>query len=132
MHVVVVGGGIIGCAIAYELRRAGADVTLVERQRIGAGASSAAAGMLAPLVETSEPGPFSRLALQGLESFYACSDGLAEESGVDIEFRHDGVLRVAESALEEKKLQAFAASDATADLEARWLDRPALRDLEPA
>src|SRR6266567_3430196 len=104
MHVVVVGGGVIGCAIAYELRRAGADVTLVERQRIGAGASSAAAGMLAPLAESTDPGPFSRLALRGLEAFHERAAELIEESGIDFEFRRDGVIRVAESDAEEERL----------------------------
>ncbi len=43
-HVAVVGGGVIGVSVAYHLTRAGATVTLVERDRIGAGASSGNAG----------------------------------------------------------------------------------------
>jgi len=130
MHVLIAGGGVIGCAIAYELRRAGADVTLVERDRIGAGASSAAAGMLAPLAESAEPGPFSHLALQGLEAFNSQAGDLAEESGIDFEFRRDGVLRVAESPAEESRLRALVPQQSK-DVAAQWLDRPALADLEP-
>jgi glycine oxidase len=130
MHVLIAGGGVVGCAIAYELSRAGAEVTLVERGRIGAGASSAAAGMLAPLAESSDPGAFSRLALLGLDAFDRQSGELVEESGIDFEFRYDGVLRVAESATEEKRLQGLVAWQSE-QRAAHWLDRLALTQVEP-
>jgi glycine/D-amino acid oxidase-like deaminating enzyme len=48
--VVVVGGGIVGCAIAYELTRRGASVVLIERNELAAGASGRNHGLLvAPL-----------------------------------------------------------------------------------
>ncbi len=50
-RVVVVGGGVIGLAVAWRLARAGAAVTLVERERAGFGTSRVAAGMLAPITE---------------------------------------------------------------------------------
>lgn len=43
----VVGGGVIGLACAYYLRRGGAEVTILERARVGAGASSGNAGCIA-------------------------------------------------------------------------------------
>ena len=46
-RVVVVGGGVLGVSCAYYLVRGGADVTLIERDRIGAGASSGNAGTIA-------------------------------------------------------------------------------------
>ena len=46
-HVIVVGGGVIGISAAYELARAGAVVTLLERDEVGAGASSGNAGTIA-------------------------------------------------------------------------------------
>jgi glycine/D-amino acid oxidase-like deaminating enzyme len=48
-RVVVVGGGVVGCATAYELARAGFAVTLIERDEIGAHASGHNAGNLNPL-----------------------------------------------------------------------------------
>ena len=54
MKITVVGGGIIGCATAYELAKAGCAVTPFERATPGAEASGAAAGLLAPLAAPSE------------------------------------------------------------------------------
>lgn len=45
-RVVVIGGGILGCAVAYRLARRGAEVTLCERDLIGAGASSKSAAWI--------------------------------------------------------------------------------------
>ena len=53
----IVGGGIIGLSLAYELSRRGLSVTVAEQGAWGGQASSAAAGMLAPLKEFSQPGP---------------------------------------------------------------------------
>lgn len=47
-RVVVVGGGVIGVCCAYFLAKEGADVTLVERDEIGGGASFGNAGSIAP------------------------------------------------------------------------------------
>jgi glycine oxidase len=60
--VVVVGGGIMGCACAWELARRGFRVILFERSVPGAEASSAAAGILGTGVEHEEGGPLARLA----------------------------------------------------------------------
>src|SRR5215470_848841 len=55
--VVVIGGGLIGCALGRELARRGAHTVIVERGELGAEASRAAAGMVAPQAETERPGP---------------------------------------------------------------------------
>jgi glycine oxidase len=55
--VVVIGGGIVGLASAYELARGGAKVTLLEYGKTGMQATNAAAGMLAPLIEAHDTGP---------------------------------------------------------------------------
>src|SRR5207245_11345781 len=54
VKVLVVGGGIIGCATAYELAKSGCQVTVFERSTPGAEASSAAAGLPAPLGAPTE------------------------------------------------------------------------------
>ena len=60
----IVGGGLIGCALAAELALRGLSVTVIEREEPGAEASGAAAGMLTPQAEAHAPGPFFDLALE--------------------------------------------------------------------
>ena len=90
--VVVVGGGIIGCAIAYELAKVGCAVTLLERGLPGAEASSAAAGLLAPVGESRHPGPFQELALESWRLYPAVVAELREQTGVDVEHMTAGTL----------------------------------------
>ena len=49
-EVAVVGGGVIGLSCAFELARRGKSVTVIEREETGFGASTVAAGMLAPVL----------------------------------------------------------------------------------
>lgn len=55
--VVVVGGGVVGIACALELARRGAEVTVLERDRVGAACSSGNAGLLTPSVSLPLPAP---------------------------------------------------------------------------
>jgi len=64
--VVIAGGGVIGCAAAYYLTKAGASVTLLEKGEVGGAASGAAAGMLVPPAEAAASGPFRTLSRAGL------------------------------------------------------------------
>ena len=66
--VVVIGGGVIGLAIARALARRGVrDVWLIERGSLGSEASSAAGGMLLPQVEADGHDDFFALACQIIE-----------------------------------------------------------------
>lgn len=67
--VVVLGGGIVGCAVAYELARRGAAVTLVDPRGIGLGASRASAGMLVPYSEGRHDAVMQALGVRGLEAY---------------------------------------------------------------
>ena len=91
--VAIIGGGVIGCACAWALARAGAAVTLYERGRLAGEASGASAGILAPLAESEQPGPFAELAVAGLRAFETEIGAIAEESGIDPEYRRCGVIR---------------------------------------
>lgn len=129
--VVVIGGGVIGCASAYFLAKAGLAVTLIERDQIGAQASAAAAGMLAPLAESRGPTPFLALALASLRLFETLERELKQETGIDIELSRCGILRVAEDPQEVARLQRFHRWQKEAGLPTEWLDAAAARDLEP-
>ncbi len=57
MRIIVVGAGVIGLACAYELRRAGADVVVLDRGRAGQGASLGNTGWVCPSFTYPLPGP---------------------------------------------------------------------------
>jgi glycine oxidase len=92
--VVIIGGGIIGCALAYFLRKRQVEVTLLERGDLGGQASGAAAGLLAPLGPLSGPGPFADLVLAGFSSLSALVPELEEASGVRLGYEQTGALRI--------------------------------------
>ena len=65
--VIVIGAGIIGCAVACELGRRGAAVRVLESRDVGRGATQASAGILAPFIEAHRPGPLRTLGAKSLE-----------------------------------------------------------------
>src|SRR5712691_9418203 len=91
--ILIIGAGVIGTAIAYHLRKQGAEVTILERGEIGNKASSAAAGLLAPLGPLSGPGPYADLLLSSFAMFPSLVPELEEVSGLDLEYERPGALR---------------------------------------
>lgn len=126
--VIIVGGGAIGCALAYYLAGGGAQVTVLERGRAGSGASSAAAGMLAPLAEATERGPFQSLCLSSLALFPVLAAELEATTGIGIELDRCGILRVATTVDGAAALRQVAAQAPEAF---RVLEADELRKLEP-
>ena len=61
--VVVIGGGAIGCSVAYHAATRGARVVLLEAEELGSGSSGALAGMLSGQGEAEKPGPLRDLLL---------------------------------------------------------------------
>ena len=91
--VVIVGGGVVGCALARELAGRGAAVIVVERAEPGAEASGAAAGLLAPQAEGLPAGPLFDLALESRWLYPKWVEELALETGIDPGYRRCGILR---------------------------------------
>lgn len=110
--IVVVGGGVIGLMCAWRVAQAGAGVTLVERDRIGGGASGAALGLLMPLGATHR-GPFPTLQRASLRMFPALADELRAKTGVDIEYDRSGRIELIHTArrreIAQREVQAAAA-----------------------
>lgn len=93
--VVVVGAGIIGCAIARELARKRVGVVVVDRDRPGRHASWAAAGMLAPQAESDDRNELLSFLLRARALFPDLVRNLEEETGVDVGYDTTGMLLVA-------------------------------------
>lgn len=105
---IVVGGGIVGLAIAWAARRRGMSVTLLERERTGAGTSRVAAGMLAPVAEV-EFGEAGRRVLElGLRSaamWPSFAADLERRSGLAVGLLRTGSLLVARDDDEARELE---------------------------
>src|SRR5207302_8932505 len=94
VDVAIVGGGVIGCAIAYNLSKSGVDVAVFDRGEIGAEASSAATGLLAPLGPISGSGPFADLLLSSFALFPTLVPELEEASCINLQYERTGALRI--------------------------------------
>lgn len=93
--VLVAGGGVVGCSVARALVGEGRRVTVVDPGRQERAATWAAGGMLSPLGEAPEPGPFLELALRSRELWPAFAAGIEAETGVDLGLALSGKLLVA-------------------------------------
>jgi glycine oxidase len=106
--VIVVGGGLMGCSVAYRLAKDGAQVTVLERSIPGAEASSAAAGILGPTVESFDDAFALQLGRRSRELHAELAEELDEHFGVDVGFRRCGVVKVAFSEAEQRELEEQA------------------------
>lgn len=130
--ILIVGGGLIGLAIARTLRLRGASVTVFDRDPEPRGASWAAGGMLAPLGEAPDPGPFLAFGLDALARWPRWAASLEAESALDVGLHAGGKLLVADTAEAVQSLHARYAWQAAAGHDVVWLDAPAVRRVEPA
>ncbi len=105
--VLVVGGGVAGCALARELAGRGLRVLLLERGETGQEASAAAAGLLSPQSDCPRPGPLFDLLLSSRRLYRDWVQGLEEETSLSVGFRCTGLLKCAFDAEEEARLRDF-------------------------
>jgi len=131
-NVIVVGAGIIGCAIAHELSRRRARVRVIEARAVGAGATRASAGVLAPYIEAPDRGALLDLTVHSLTLYDRFAADVRQDSGLDVEFRRCGTLETASDAATSAKLQEAGRQHARTGLDVEWLTPEALRAVEPA
>jgi glycine oxidase len=130
--VLIVGGGVMGCACAWELARHGLHVRVLEKSVPGAEASSAAAGILGAQLEAAGPGPMLELSLLSRARYPRWARALKAETGIDIGFRASGLLSVAPDAASERRLAESARWQKKLGLELGVVKARALHELEPA
>jgi glycine oxidase len=108
LKAIVIGGGIIGCSVAWRLAAEGVATTVLERGRVGQEASWAAAGMIAPQAEADGPGPFFDFCMKARDAFETIVDRLVRDGGVDPEYDRAGILYVALDETERAQLERRA------------------------
>jgi glycine oxidase len=131
-NVAIIGAGIVGLAIAWRLAARGVSVQVFDRGAAGAGASHAAAGMLAACAE-AEPGEEALVAL-GRESqarWPAFAAELLEVSGIDVELRPEGTLLLALTADDQARLSHQLVFQQKLGLPLQWISAAETRRREP-
>jgi glycine oxidase len=128
-EVIVVGGGIIGCAIAGELAARGAAVRVFEARTVGGGATHASAGILAPYIEGHDRGPLFDLTLRSLAMYDDFVARATAGAAVDIDYRRCGSLEIAADDAAADDFRRAAAADPQA---LQWLTTDEARRLEPS
>jgi glycine oxidase len=92
--VVVVGGGLIGSSVAFELAAQGLHVALLDSQQPGREASWAAAGMLSPGPDSREALPLVPLAKESLRLYPEFVRAIEEASGTSVGFAQEGAFEI--------------------------------------
>lgn len=128
----IIGAGVVGLGIAWRLAGRGARVTVFDKGAAGAGASHAAAGMLAACLE-AEPGEEALTAL-GRESqrrWPAFAAELQQLTGIDIGLRTEGTLAVALTSDDQARLAHLLPFQRSLGLPLEWISAAETRRREP-
>jgi glycine oxidase len=130
--VAIIGAGVVGLGIAWRLAGRGVEVSVFDKGAAGAGATHAAAGMLAACAE-AEPGEEALVAL-GRDSqarWPAFADELKQASGIDVELRREGTLVIALTADDQARLFHHLEFQKKLDLPLQWISAAETRRREP-
>jgi glycine oxidase len=130
--VVIVGGGVIGLAVADALARLGMRLAVVDRRELGREASWAGAGLIPPEAENSSRNPFVALRSLSTRLYPGWSTVLEEETGVDIGYRRSGGVDVAWTEPDEQELLAKAGRWRAEGIVYERLSRRDFARVEPA
>ncbi|NGQ97441.1 FAD-binding oxidoreductase [Brevibacillus sp. SYP-B805] len=124
-EVAVIGGGIIGGAIAYYAAKAGMEVTVIERGELASGTSSRCDGNI--LAIDKDPGFDSQMSLKSQQLVAE----LSRELEHPFEYRAPGSILVCESEEEMRAAEEWVRRQQEAGLPFRMLDRADIRQESP-
>ena len=131
-EVVIIGGGIVGCATGYFLARRGVQVTIVEKEAVGSCASGFAAGLLNPLYGDNIPGPLESLARESFNMHLSLAEEVADETGLDPRMEATSSIWLAFNEAETAEVgELFRLTRRMEGFPAQWLDGEDVRSLEP-
>lgn len=126
--VMIIGAGVIGCAIAYFLGKAGVETVIIEKDSIGAHASGYAPGILNPQVAIPEHVdimlPMTTKSLQLHKELY---QPLLEETGIDYDFHQSALLTLAFTETEANEIMNRVEILKRQGYKINWLDGNAVR-----
>ncbi len=124
-RVVIIGGGVIGCSVAYHLTKKGwTDVVLLERKQLTSGTTWHAAGLIAQLRATAN---MTKLAKYSQELYGA----LEEETGVATGFKRCGSITVALTEERKEEIYRQAAMARAFGVEVEEIDNDRVQELYP-
>jgi len=128
----IVGGGVIGLSLAFELLDRGRSVLVLERDEPGCGATDVAAGMLAPISE-ADTGPDAVVGLgqESLRRYPEFVRRVEKVSGIDCHYRTDGMIWVATNRDERAELEHIEGTLRGKGLEAERLGAAQVLEREP-
>src|SRR5262249_45747436 len=128
----IIGGGVIGCSIAWRLQQAGLRTVVIERGDIGKEASWAAGGILSPTAEADEIDEFFHLATRSRAMYADFARELREASGIDIEYRTEGIIYLAFTEEDAEELETRWRWQDQAGMNVKRLDRGSVLKFEPS
>ena len=132
-EVLIIGGGIAGCATAYYLAQQGISSIIVESHGIASKASGKSAGMLSPIHGANEPGTIDEISLESFNLHQALANELIEETGIDFSPRSPRQLQIAldPNGLDEIRFLQTLYEKSDDRFQAHFLDPEEIASVQP-
>src|SRR5210317_2606954 len=121
---VIIGGGVMGCAIAYNLAKQGLKSVVIEKSDIGGEASGSNGGGVRQSARNLKEMP---LAMESIQIY----GRLHEELGMDVEYVREGNLRLCTSEEELESMRQSVENQKKVGLELEMLDRKQVLEINP-
>ena len=131
VDVAIVGGGIVGCAVALAARRIGLTAAIFERGRICGEASSVAAGLICGQYDADYDTPLLRLRLAGRDVFPEFAQLLESLGGAPVGYLKGPTMGIAWTDEQRKRLLTRVATQQEAELDVEFLEPEEARRREP-
>jgi len=128
MKGIIIGGGIIGLSIARELYKKGIEITIIEKEKIGRGASWVAGGMLAPQAEGLEIGDMLNLCLDSRNMYKDYILEIEKDTGLQTGYWDSGIFCPAFSEEEKDELLKNLKNYQKIGLTGEWIERKEIKD----